>query len=165
MKQTQTTNPQLVSLIRQLKKESREQQAPIWHDVAEYLSKTRSQRISVNLSTISRNTKRSDTVVVPGKILASGNLDHAVTVASFGASEKAKAKLEAAKANDAHGVSGNQRIVEDGEKGIDIPLGLGLAGDPSLFLDCGDQLRLVHGASRFWWWCGPVNADTPSTGL
>ena len=93
MRETKTTNPELIQVIDLLKKESREKQAPIWHDVAEYLSKTRSQRITVNLSTLSRNTKRADTVVVPGKLLGSGSIDHAVTVASFGVSEKAKVKL------------------------------------------------------------------------
>jgi large subunit ribosomal protein L18e len=97
MRETKTTNPELIQLIRFLKKESREKQAGIWLDVAEYLSKTRSQRISVNLSTINRNTKRSDIVLVPGKLLGSGNINHAITVASFGASEKAKEKLVAAK--------------------------------------------------------------------
>jgi len=97
MKETKTTNPELIQLINLLKKESREKQAGIWLDIAEYLSKTRSQRISVNLSKISRNTKRSDVIVVPGKILGSGSINHAVTVASFGASEKAKEKLAGAK--------------------------------------------------------------------
>ena len=97
MRETKTTNPELIQLIRLLKKESREKQAGIWLDTAEYLSKTRSQRISVNLSTINRNTKRSDVIVVPGKLLGSGSLNHAVTVASFGASQKAKDKLVAAK--------------------------------------------------------------------
>jgi large subunit ribosomal protein L18e len=98
MKETNSTNPELIQLIRLLKKESREKQAGIWLDIAEYLSKTRSQRISVNLSTVNRNTKRSDVVVVPGKLLGSGSIDHAVTVAAFGASQKAKDKLVAAKA-------------------------------------------------------------------
>ena len=52
----------------------------------------------MNLSKINRYTEKNDTIVVPGKILASGTLDHAVTVAAFGASEKAKEKLTAAKA-------------------------------------------------------------------
>ena len=69
MKETKTTNPELIQLIGLLKKESREKQAGIWLDIAEYLSKTRSQRVSVNLSTVNRNTKRSDVVVVPGKLL------------------------------------------------------------------------------------------------
>jgi large subunit ribosomal protein L18e len=97
MKQTKTTNPELIGLIDLLKKQSREKQAAIWLDVAEYLSKTRSQRVAVNLSKISRNTKRADVIVVPGKILGSGSISHSVTVASFGASEKAKAKLAEAK--------------------------------------------------------------------
>jgi large subunit ribosomal protein L18e len=98
MRETKTTNPQLIELIRLLKKESREQQAGIWLDLAEYLSKSRSQRIAVNLSRINRNTKRADMIVVPGKILGSGSINHALTVASFAASEKAKAKLAVAKA-------------------------------------------------------------------
>jgi len=98
MRETKTTNPQLIELIRLLKKESREQQAGIWLDLAEYLSKSRSQRVAVNLSRINRNTKRADMIVVPGKILGSGSINHALTVASFAASDKAKAKLAAAKA-------------------------------------------------------------------
>ena len=86
MKETKTTNPELIHLIRLLRKESREKQAGIWLDVAEHLTKSRSQRISVNLSRINRNTKRSDVVVIPGKILGSGSINHAITVASFGAS-------------------------------------------------------------------------------
>jgi len=98
MKETKTTNPELIQIIRLLKRESRENDAGIWLDIAEYLSKSRSQRIAVNLSKINRNSKRSDVVVVPGKLLGSGSINHAVTVASFGASEKAKEKLVAAKA-------------------------------------------------------------------
>jgi len=97
MRETKTTNPQLTELIGLLRKQSREQNAAIWRDVADLLAKTRSQRVSVNLSKIERNTKRADTVVVPGKILAAGTLTHPVTVASFEASESAKAKIEAAK--------------------------------------------------------------------
>ncbi len=97
MRETKTTNPQLIELISQLRKASREQEAPIWADVADYLAHTRSQRVAINLSIVNRHTEKADVVVVPGKILASGALDHAVTVASFEASAPAKAKLEAAK--------------------------------------------------------------------
>ena len=98
MRETKTTNPQLIELISLLKKESREKKACIWLDVADYLAKTRRQRVTVNLSKINRHTKRADVVVVPGKILASGSITHALTVASFDASNRAKAKLEAVKA-------------------------------------------------------------------
>ena len=98
MRDTKSTNPELIKLIAFLKKEGREKQANIWIDVASHLSKPSRQRVSVNLSSINRNTKRADTIVVPGKILGAGNLAHSVTVAAFDASSKAKEKLALAKA-------------------------------------------------------------------
>ena len=98
MRETKSTNPELIQLIHALKKQSREQKAEVWHDVAEYLSKSRRSRISVNLSNINRHTKRSDTVIVPGKILGTGSLNHAVTIASLSVSDSAAAKLKAARA-------------------------------------------------------------------
>jgi large subunit ribosomal protein L18e len=98
MKQTESTHPELIQLIKQLKKESREKNVPIWHDVAEQLSQSRSRRAAVNLSSINRNTKRADTVIVPGKILGTGSLTHPITVAAFSISNLAKAKLDAIKA-------------------------------------------------------------------
>jgi large subunit ribosomal protein L18e len=52
----------------------------------------------VNLSRINRHTEKREVIVVPGKVLGTGTLNHPVTVAAFGASEKAKEKLAAAKA-------------------------------------------------------------------
>jgi large subunit ribosomal protein L18e len=98
MRETESTNPELIQLIRFLKKQSREKQAKIWLDVAERLSKPKSQRAAVNLSRINRHTKRSDTVIVPGKVLGAGSLSHSVTVAAFDASKKAEEKLKAARA-------------------------------------------------------------------
>ena len=98
MRETKSPNPEIVQLIRFLKKQSKEKEANIWLDVAAYLSKPSRQRIAVNLSRINRHTEKSDTIVVPGKVLGSGVLDHAVTVAAFNVSEKAKEKLTAAKA-------------------------------------------------------------------
>ena len=98
MRETKSTNPELLQLISFLKKQSREKNAAVWHDVAEKLSKPSRKRIAVNLSRVNRHAANSETVVIPGKLLASGSLDHAVTVAAFAASDKAKAKLAAAKA-------------------------------------------------------------------
>ena len=98
MKQTESTNPELIQLIKQLKKAGREKNVPIWLDVAEQLSQSRSRRAAVNLSSINRNTKREDTIVVPGKVLGTGSLTHPITVAAFSISETAKAKLDAVQA-------------------------------------------------------------------
>ena len=98
MRETKSTNPEIVQLIKFLKKQSREKDAGIWLDVAEKLSKPSRQRIAVNLSKINRYTDKNATIIVPGKVLASGTLDHALTVAAFDASDKAKEKIAAAKA-------------------------------------------------------------------
>jgi large subunit ribosomal protein L18e len=98
MRESKTTNPERVMLIRFLKKQSREKQAPIWLDVADNLAKPKSQRAAVNLSRINRHTQRRDIIIVPGKILGTGTLNHSLTVAAFDLSDKAKEKMKAAKA-------------------------------------------------------------------
>ena len=98
MRDTKTSNPEMIKLIRLLKKEGREKQANIWLTVAEHLSKPSRQRITVNLSSINRNTKRAETIIVPGKVLGTGSLKHSVTIAAFDASDKARQKLANAKA-------------------------------------------------------------------
>jgi large subunit ribosomal protein L18e len=98
MRETKSTNPEIIQLIQFLKKQSKENDAGIWLDVAEHLAKPSRQRVAVNLSRINRYTEKNATIIVPGKILASGTLDHAVTVAAFNASDKAKEKLAAVKA-------------------------------------------------------------------
>ena len=96
-KRTKMTNPELISLIRFLRKKSRENEAAIWKRVAERLSKSKRRRIVVNISRISRYTKENDEVVVPGKVLGSGTIDHPVKVAAFAFSEQAKSKIIKAK--------------------------------------------------------------------
>ncbi len=97
MRETKSTNPELIKLIQFLKKQSKETNAGIWLDIAEDLSRPSRKHVAVNLSKINRYAQKNETIVVPGKILASGVLDHAVTVAAFAASDKAKEKLLAVK--------------------------------------------------------------------
>jgi large subunit ribosomal protein L18e len=97
MKKANPTNPELIDMIRLLKKTSRENDVRIWRKMAEYLSRTRRRRIAVNLSRINRYTKGGETVAVPGKVLAAGAVDHSVTVTAFAFSEKAMAKIRNAK--------------------------------------------------------------------
>jgi len=80
-----------------LKKESRENKARIWRDIADRLSRSRSRRIAVNLSRISRYTKEGETIVVPGKVLGAGIMEHPVNVAAFAFSEQAQSKILRAK--------------------------------------------------------------------
>jgi len=62
------------------------------------LAKPKPRRAAVNLSHINRSTQKNDTIVVPGKVLGTGSLNHSLTVAAFDVSESAKEKLKAAKA-------------------------------------------------------------------
>ncbi len=97
MKKTKTENPQLLELIRFLKKAAKENDAKIWQDIAKTLSKPRSRSTSVNLSRVNRHTEKGQVVVVAGKILGSGTLDHPVTVAAFAFSAMAEEKIKKAK--------------------------------------------------------------------
>jgi len=97
MKRVRSTNPELISTARLLRKKARENSAPIWRDVADRLSSCRRRRVTINIGRLNRHVKDGETVVVPGKVLGAGALDHAVFVAAFAFSEEAEAKILRAK--------------------------------------------------------------------
>ena len=86
-------NPDLTSLIRLLRKKSRENEAALWRDVAERISKPKRMRIAVNISRINRHSQENDDVLVPGKVLGAGILGHPVKVAAVDFSDQARAKI------------------------------------------------------------------------
>ena len=93
-KRTGPSNPILLRLIMELKKRSNEQDVNIWKRVANDLEKPTRQRRVVNLSSISRYTKENEIIVVPGKVLGAGNLEHKLTISAFQFSDGAKEKIE-----------------------------------------------------------------------
>ncbi len=96
-KRTGPTNPELQEIILELKKESTTKKAPIWDKVADDLEKPTRQRRIVNISKINRTTKPNETIIVPGKVLGSGILEHSVTIAAFSFSDSAKQTITNAK--------------------------------------------------------------------
>ncbi|PCN51134.1 50S ribosomal protein L18e [Candidatus Geothermarchaeota archaeon ex4572_27] len=88
-----STTDEIERLCRWLRKKARENDAPIWRRVAELLNRPRRKRIAVNISRINRHTEEGDWVVVPGKVLGSGEMDHKINIAAFKFSEKAYRKL------------------------------------------------------------------------
>ncbi len=94
---TGPTDPNVVQIIRTLRKKSNANDAPIWKAVSKRLLKSRRSRPAVNLSRISRYADKDDVVVVPGKVLSSGELKHPVTIAALAFSERAIEKITAAK--------------------------------------------------------------------
>lgn len=99
MKHTGTTNPILKSLIEELKKSSREQNVNLWRAVAKNLERPSRQRRTVNLSKINDYTKENEIIVVPGKVLGTGDLNHKLTISAYQFSESAKSKIEKAGAS------------------------------------------------------------------
>lgn len=90
------TNPELNNAIAALKRTGRQKKSPIWVRVAELLGKSKRSRISVNVSRIARNTRKGDTVAIPGKVLAAGAIEHSIYIGAFTFSQMARTKIEKA---------------------------------------------------------------------
>lgn len=93
MKRTGPTNQILLGLIQELKKKANEHGVKIWKRIASDLEKSARQRRIVNLYKINQYTKENEVVIVPGKVLSLGDLDHNVTVAAFKFSDAALEKI------------------------------------------------------------------------
>ncbi|MCC6034169.1 MAG: 50S ribosomal protein L18e [Desulfurococcaceae archaeon] len=87
------TNLVLRELIETLYKYAKKYNANIWACIAEELERPSRKRRVVNVSKINRYTKPNECVVVPGKVLGAGRLEHPVTVAAFGFSKTAVEKI------------------------------------------------------------------------
>lgn len=87
------TNLVLRELVEELLKYHRQYRADIWYAVARELTKPSRKRRVVNVSRINRYTNTGEYVVVPGKVLGAGELDHPVVVAAFSFSRSAVEKI------------------------------------------------------------------------
>ena len=67
--------------------------APIWKDLEHRVSGPRSNKSEVNLGKLAQVTKASEIIMVPGKVLGTGNLGHKLTVCAFSVSETAVKKI------------------------------------------------------------------------
>jgi large subunit ribosomal protein L18e len=83
VKVTRKTNPRIVSLILTLKERASIEGAPIWKDIAKRLEMPSREYAAVNVSKINRYSAADDVLLIPGKVLGAGLLDHSVTVAAL----------------------------------------------------------------------------------
>ncbi|MGC8663771.1 MAG: 50S ribosomal protein L18e [Thermoplasmata archaeon] len=90
------TNPELIELVIDLKRKSREENVSIWRDIAERLEKPLRVWPEVNLSKIERYADDSNIVLVPGKVLGAGIISKKITVSAFKFSSEAREKIESA---------------------------------------------------------------------
>jgi len=96
---TGPTNPVLRRLVRELRTAGKKQGVKLWLDLAERLERSRRARAEVNLSHLNRYSGEGSTIVVPGKVLAAGKLNHVISVAAFKFSAAARRKIMAAGGN------------------------------------------------------------------
>jgi len=96
------TNPHLGNLIAELRALGSEQKVNLWKRLASDLEKPARRKTVVNLSRINRFTTEDEMIVVPGKVLGSGLLNHKLTIAAFAFSEGALEKISSVKGKAIH---------------------------------------------------------------
>jgi large subunit ribosomal protein L18e len=84
-------NPELVESIIAAKKNE------AWLPVAVLLSYPKRKQINKNLDEIDKISKEGDTIIVPGKVLANGNVSKKIRIAAIAFSGQAKEKLKSKK--------------------------------------------------------------------
>ena len=89
MKKTNSSDGNLTKLIAELDSESK-----LVKRVASDLSRPSRIRREVNLTRLNRFTKENDVIIVPGKVLGGGELNHKITISAYKFSEGALSKLE-----------------------------------------------------------------------
>ncbi len=76
-----------------LRSSFKKNKAPIWRALEEELAGPRANRREINVRRLAQITKADEVVVVPGKVLGTGSLDHKLTVCAFSISESAAKKV------------------------------------------------------------------------
>lgn len=90
-----TKHARLVAAVGRLADASPERRG-FWERVLEELKRSRRSRRAVNLYRLNRHTSPNDKVLVLGKLLGVGRLDHPVKVVAFDFSEAAYRKVREA---------------------------------------------------------------------
>jgi len=90
-KLTRKTSSEIVETILAAKK------LKAWLKIANSISVPRRKQASVNLSEIDEETKEGDTVLIPGKVLGSGDVSKKIRVVALYFSQGAIKKLKAKK--------------------------------------------------------------------
>jgi len=87
-------DPNRMGIIQELKEIAKKENSGLWDTVAHALLKSRKNRSEVNIHKINKYTANGDIVVVPGKVLGSGSLDHTVEIAAFKFTDGAVKKIQ-----------------------------------------------------------------------
>lgn len=88
---------QLMETIKELKKTSLANNSKIWKRVASDLEKSTRNKRFVNIYKIDKYARTDEIIVVPGKVLGTGDLSKKVIVAAYTFSDSAYEKIQGAK--------------------------------------------------------------------
>ncbi len=91
---TGPTNIELRTLIQDLSKLSSTQDIKIWKNIANNLKRSTRQKRVVNLFKINKLCKDNETIIIPGKVLGDGELNHKLTISAFNFSKSALEKIQ-----------------------------------------------------------------------
>ena len=86
-------DPELVRTLIELRKAARRNEAPVWAAVAERLARGRHTVPPVNVGDLERLAHEQETVVIPGKLLAHGEIHKPLTIAAYRWSGTAATKI------------------------------------------------------------------------
>ncbi len=87
-------NVQLAKLIDDLNRLGTKEKINLWKRIANDLAKPTRQMIKVNLYKINKYARKEETIIIPGKVLAVGELDKKITIAAYKFSDVAKEKIQ-----------------------------------------------------------------------
>jgi len=95
-KRTGPTNPVLKKLIEDIREQGHKDNIPFLLEIAKKLETSTRKRPEVNLSKLNRICKENETVIIPGKVLSTGNLKKSLTVSAASFSMSAVEKIQKA---------------------------------------------------------------------
>jgi large subunit ribosomal protein L18e len=76
-----------------LRRASKKNKAPIWRALERELARPRRNRRKVNVGALADKTNDGQVIVVPGKLLGSGEIGHKLTLCAITISESATKKI------------------------------------------------------------------------
>ena len=87
------TNQVVLEMAKELRGASKKNNAPIWLKLSKLALKPSRARRVINLGQLDKFVNDNDIVVVPGKVLGTGNITHKITLCSFSISDSGAKKV------------------------------------------------------------------------
>ncbi len=94
LKAKRRTDPNKIALIRSLRGAAAKNKTQIWALLASEMSNANRSRVAVNISRLNRVSSPGDVLLIPGKVLGAGSLNHRLEVVAESFSEAAQKKIK-----------------------------------------------------------------------